>query len=167
MNKIIIHSSQVIIALVLGFVVLSYWKNKIFKNYKINLNNLPYGIFMSAQMFAVFAMVYFGTDPQTLMYLEQIEPFGMGAQKFWSFFGVQVLVLFTGLILSYLISSLFFKSIISSENSLLEEIYNEKLSPALIHTILIVSFSILISTYLVHPMLYDWAIGLVGLVPLN
>jgi hypothetical protein len=167
MNKIIIHSSHIITVLLLASVVLNYWKVKLIKRYKLTLNNLSYGIFMSAQMFAVFSMVYFSTDPQTMMYLEFLEPFGSSSLDFWTVFGLEIIVCFSGLLLSHLLSIILFRLSIAIDNSLSEEIYNENLAPVLIHAIVLISFSILISSFILRPFLFEWVSGMVGLIPLN
>lgn len=164
MNKIIIHSSLIIIALIMGYVILNYWKNKLLKEYKLTLNNLPYGIFMSSQMLSVFVIIYFGTDPLNSMYIEQLPPM---SASFWSIFGIELLVFFACFLLCYLISMIFYRVIISTGDSLFEEIYNEKVAPILIHAVVMISFSILISNFLVKPYIYDWVVGMVGLVPMN
>jgi len=167
MNKIIIHSSHIITVLLLASVVLNYWKNKLHKRYQLTPNNLSYGIFMAAQMFAVFSMVYFSTDPQTMMYLELLEPFGSSSLDFWAVFGLEIILCFSGLLFSYLLSIILFRLTIATDNSLLEEIYNEKLAPVLIHAMVQISFSILISSFILRPFLFDWVSGMVGLIPLN
>ena len=167
MERITLFATELIIAAGLIYTVLTFWKRQLQKTYFLESNNKAYALFIVMQILGLLTIVVQGIDPQGLVYMEDLSPFGANAREFWTFYGFQVLGFLLTYLLSIRLAQIVFKSTFKSDKGLYKEISEDNWAPALIAGIVMVFFAAIISGIILRPLLLDGVSRHAGLVPLQ
>lgn len=166
MEKVIIHSLEILLFIGLLFGVIKYWSWKLGKGYDISLQNRSYGLFMGMQLLTLTLMMFLSTDSQNAVYLESYTMVGTGASEYWSYLGVHMFGLVFLLMIANVIGHLMYMITLKEELSLYEEIMEDHLTPAMVASLVILISGLVLSTYLLKPYLFDWISDTQKIIPM-
>ncbi|ASS49919.1 MAG: hypothetical protein A3D31_10085 [Candidatus Fluviicola riflensis] len=167
MEKMTLFIAELMITAGLIYTVLTFWRRQLQKAYFLESSNKAYALFVTMQLLGLLLIVLQGIDPQGLVYMEDLSPFGAKSKGFWTFYGFQAIgFLFTYLV-SVVLSQMVFKATFKSGKGLYKEISEDNWAPALIAGMIMVFFGAIISGIILRPLLLDWVSRNVGLVPLQ
>jgi hypothetical protein len=167
MERMTLFIAELMITAGLIYTVLIFWRRQLQKVYFLESSNKAYALFVTMQILGLLLIVLQGIDPQGLVYMEDLSPFGANSKGFWTFYGFQAIgFLFTYLV-SAVLSQMVFKATFKSDKGLYKEISEDNWAPALIAGTIMVFFGAIISDIVLRPLLLDWVSRNVGLVPLQ
>jgi len=167
MERMTLFIAELLITAGLIYTVLTFWRRQLQKAYFLESTNKAYALFVVMQILSVLLIVLQGIDPQGLVYMEALTPFGANATGFWTCYGFQAIgFLFTYLV-AVILSQVVFKSTFKSANGLYKEISEDNWAPALVAGAITVFFGAIISGIILRPLLLDWVSRNIGLVPLQ
>lgn len=167
MDKIILNSIEVILAIGLMYLIFRFWNRKIRLNYSIENSNKAYPIFLSMQVLTMLIVILSGVDPQNSIYLEGLSMFGTGAYDYWSIVGVELVGFSIIFVLANVIGHVLFMSGFKSEKGLYEEIKRDNWPVVLIASTLILAFGYLGSHFVLKSFIFDWISRNAVLIPLS
>lgn len=167
MDKIILNSIEVILAIGLMYLIFRFWNRRIRLNYTIEKSNKAFPIFLSMQVLTMLVVIINGIDPQNLIYLEGLSMFGSGASDYWSTVGIELVGFSLIFILANVIGHVLFMSGFKSENGLYEEIKSDNWPVVLIASTLILAFGYLGSHFVLKSFIFDWISRNAVLIPLS
>ena len=166
MEHIIINFTQVLVAGALAFFSMKYWKRNLNNQFKLDTSNLAYTLFTVTQILAVFTILFFSIDEQILAYLEGLSVFGQNAGALWAFVGIQVLTSIVTYVLINMIAHLMFTIIHPTENGLHAEIESNHWYSILIYGVIFIGLTVIASSFVLRPALFEWIANDVSLKPL-
>jgi hypothetical protein len=167
MNKITLFAAELIIATGLVFTLLSFWRRRLQKAYFIESSNKAYALFLAMQIIALMLIVWLGIDPQSVVYMEDLQPTGSRSGLFWTVYGFQTIGFLLTYIVSVTLSLAVFKSGFKSEKGLNKEISEGNWGPPLIVGCITVFLAVVVGGIVLRPLLLDWVSRNAGFVPLQ
>lgn len=167
MNKITLVIAELIIASGLIYTILNFWKRRMQKPYGIESTNKAYGLFLATQIITLLLIVWLAIDPQSLVYMEDLQPTGAGSGLFWTFYGFQIIGFLITYLLSAIMARLIFRYAFQSGKDLNKEISEDNWGPGLIVGCMTIFFGVIVSGFLLRSVVWEWISGNAGFVPLQ
>ena len=166
MGNLLINVIEISLLLSLLYGILKYWIRR-FSKKNIPTNNKIFGLFLFFQILTMLLMINSVNDQQNQSYIEQMEIFGDKSMTIWSVFGVQVFGLAFLYMISNILSFLLIKITFPLKGEIYEEIKTENYSLILTLCALTLSIGFITSSFILKPILFNWLIQNVSLIPLN
>jgi hypothetical protein len=167
MEKIVLFTTELLIATGLLLSVLNFWRRQIQKAYFLENTNRAYAMFVAAQCVALLLILLEAVDPQGLVYMETLTPFGGNPSDFWAYYGFQTVGLLVTYIVAVLLAQAALRSALTTIKGLYKEISEDNCPPALIAGTLTIVFGTVLSNVVLRPLLLDLVSRNAGFVPLQ
>lgn len=159
MNKFIIYSSEILIFVIILRFIFQYWNNRVFKSQNLLSSNKAYAFFSTSQIIALGTAIYLSVENGSIHFLENLQIFGADALDYWMYFSLKVLGIAVVYVLSIFSMFFFYKWVIPSNEELKDEILADNWAPILPVIFIQLFTSILLSYFILKPILLEIAIG--------
>jgi hypothetical protein len=167
MNKIILDSIELIIAIGLAYLLFRYWNSKLRKGYSLEKTNKSYALFLVMQVLTLLIVIIQGIDPQNAIYLEGLSMFGEGGYQYWSIVGVQLAGFSVIFVLANLLGHILFSAGYKSEQGLYDEVKADNWPVVMIASALIFMFGYIAAHFVLKPFIFDWVSHNAVFIPLT
>jgi hypothetical protein len=168
MEKLFAPALLTLSALAISYLILKYWNKKLIKDFNTHEVSNSFAVFAVLQILAIFFSIYLTFDVQTLSIIESLQPFSKADyQTFWSSLGLFVIGITFIYVLSVFIGLVMYKSAVTTNKELRENINGGNVAVALIVGFTIFLVHTALSYFALRMILADWVLGTITYTPLN